>query len=442
MKQETPTARRHSRSHRSTVIRIVLLAGGLFLVAGVWVFREPLRGELFKRGTLANTAPPPELVLEMIRTAPDPGAALRAAWNSGKIVHRQVAIRELRRLMQSAGEPSVETEALLLSAALDPDLSVRETALGTLATLNHPALPALAAAQLDDCDPEVRWLGLNYLKYADASVGMPLAAGLLEDPDLRVVGLSLNLLERWSGEDFGSMLSDTVQVDNDQTGLREYQVEGSTRTMGAAQRAQAWLEEHVGELPLPDLPLPEAVSLAKREVPAGDFRLRALDGSRVRLSDFRGKVVLLNFWTTWCAACVGEMPALNALQEKNLDQLVILGVSLDYVPDSHGHIGGHAAVEEQRHTDGHHDDHEDNAAALQRVREKIERTVSARGVTYPILLDEKNEVGGQYNGGELPTTVIIDPQGNVRRRFMGARSLPVFEAMILEAATADLVARE
>ena len=59
--------------------------------------------------------------------------------------------------------------------------------------------------------------------------------------------------------------------------------------------------------------------------------------------------------------------------------------------------------------------------------------MKARGINYPILLDERNEVGGRYNGGELPTTVIVDTQGNVRRRFIGARSLPVFEAMITEA---------
>jgi hypothetical protein len=67
------------------------------------------------------------------------------------------------------------------------------------------------------------------------------------------------------------------------------------------------------------------------------------------------------------------------------------------------------------------------------VREKVARTVKVRGINYPILLDEKNEIGGRFNGGELPTTVIVDANGNVRRRFVGARSLPVFEAMILEA---------
>jgi hypothetical protein len=63
----------------------------------------------------------------------------------------------------------------------------------------------------------------------------------------------------------------------------------------------------------------------------------------------------------------------------------------------------------------------------------VARTVKARGINYPILLDEHNEVGGRFNGGELPTTVIIDAEGFVRRRFVGARSLAVFEAMVREA---------
>jgi len=111
--------------------------------------------------------------------------------------------------------------------------------------------------------------------------------------------------------------------------------------------------------------------------------------------------------------------------------LAIIGVSLDFVPDSHGHIGGHPAVEEQgRHAE--EDMYQRNSAALKKVRDKVARTVKARGINYTVLLDEKNEVGGRFNGGELPTTVIVDKNGNVRRRFVGARSLAVFEAMITD----------
>lgn len=414
---------------------LLLLTAGVMLVVGVWLFREPLRQWISERATLSNDAPPPELVRDMIEQATDPRAALLSAWHSGKIVHRQVAVREVSHLIQTSDELPTELETLLLSAALDPDMNVREIALGTLSHRDHPALPALAAAQLEDCDSQVRYLGLTYLRKADVSVALPLAASLLDDPDLRVVGMSLKVMESASGEAFGSKLSDTVQIENKQTGLKEYQESGISKTAAAVVQAKAWWTEHQDGFPPVDLTVPEAAFSVGRRRPVRDFELRTLEGNKVRLSDYRGKVVLLNFWTTWCTACVGEMPALNALQNQNQADLIILGISLDYIPDSHGHIGGHAAVEDQARNDGHHDDHEPTEAALKRVRDKIVRTVKAREVTYPILLDEENEVGGQFNGGELPTTVIIDADGFVRRRFIGTRTLPVFESMIREAAT-------
>jgi len=60
--------------------------------------------------------------------------------------------------------------------------------------------------------------------------------------------------------------------------------------------------------------------------------------------------------------------------------------------------------------------------------------VKARGINYPVLVDPEGAVGRRFNGGELPTTVIIDAQGRLRRRFIGERSLDVFEAMIAQAA--------
>jgi peroxiredoxin len=69
---------------------------------------------------------------------------------------------------------------------------------------------------------------------------------------------------------------------------------------------------------------------------------------------------------------------------------------------------------------------------LKEIRAKVSRTAKKLGINYTVLMDESNEVGGRFNGGELPTTVLVDPQGNVRRRFVGARALPVFEAMLAE----------
>ena len=399
-----------------------------------WLFRAPLQRQIRESATLANDAPTPEVVSDMIEQAADPRAALLTAWNSGKIVHREVAIRSFSRVQPAEQPLSLELDSLLLSAALDPDMNLRESALGILRERNHPALAALAAEQLRDLDQQVRVLGLNQLKFVGPAIGVPTVIPLLDDPDPFIVTMSLKLLENWSGQKFGVKLSETGSFENEKTGLKEYREGSHEKAKAGAERAKAWWAEHQSEFPSVRLEVPAAAYSARQPVPAGDFQLRTLDGKKISLTDLRGKVVLVNFWTTWCSACVSEMPELIALQKKHGDNLVIIGVSLDYVPDSHGHIGGHAAVEEQKNGDAEQDDHEATVAALKRVRDKVARTVKARGINYPILLDEKNEVGGRFNGGELPTTVIVDAQGHVRRRFIGARSLPVFEAMIAEAA--------
>jgi thiol-disulfide isomerase/thioredoxin len=422
-----------AKSRRSKHRFVFIVAVGAVVVLVVWLFREPLRQLITREATLANDAPTQEAVGDMIEHATDQRAALLAAWNSGKIVHREVAIQSFAQVFPPEEPLPPEFDSLILSAALDPDMNVRELALTILQQRKHPALPELAAAQLRDCDQQVRLLGLSHLKSISPSIGVPTLIPLLDDPDPLIVTMSLKLLENWSGSNFGVKLSETVSFENEKTGLKEHREGSSEKARAGARRAKVWWLEHQTEFPPVPLRAPNEAHAARQPLPAGDFQLQTLEGQKLRLSNFRGKVVLVNFWTTWCPACVSEVPELIALLNQHKDNLVILGVSLDYVPDEHGHIGGHATVEEQGRGDGHQDDHERSAEALKRVREKVARTVKARGINYPILLDERNEVGGRYNGGELPTTVIVDAQGNVRRRFIGARSLPVFEAMITEA---------
>jgi len=408
---------------------------GLALAAGLWVAREPLQEAVRTGSTLANDAPTTEAVEEMIMKSADAKSALLAAWNSGKIVHREIAMASVSRVFPGTNALPSDVEALVLAGTLDPDFNVRESAFGVLRVRNHPQTFPAAVKLLGDPDQRVRLLGLSQIKMASPQLGVPTAAVLLEDPDVAVLGLSLKLLENWSGQQFGSKLADTVQVEDRYTGLQEFQSEGVARTRAAAEKARLWWLAHRDQFPAPaDPDSTVGVSLPPR-ILAPDFELKDQRGRLIRLSSFRGQVVVLNFWTTWCTACVGEIPALVALQRQYSDRVVILGVSLDYVPDSHGHIGGHAAVEEQHQSDGDHDDHEATGAALKRVREKVGRVARTRGINYAVLLDEHNDVGGRYNGGELPTTVLVDAQGFIRRRFIGPRSLPVFEAMIAEAMT-------
>ena len=410
-----------------SVARIAIFS---FLVTGTmtaWFFREPLRNLVFAQGVWANDGPTEEAIEQVIDAAADHRAAVQRAWDSGKIVPREVAIRRLSRLMP-AGEPiPAELESLVLAASLDPDASVREAAMAIVRAHKYQALAAICVAQIRDTDPQVRLLGLDHLNGVSPLTGIPIIVPLLDDSDPLIVVRSLKLLENWTGQKFGVTLAETAPVENEKTGLKEFPEGSQTKAKAGATRAKAWWASHQSEFGPVEFEAPAAAFDVRRSLlPAGDFHLSGLDGRQMRLSDFRGKVVLLNFWTTWCPACLSEMPELIALQKRYGERIAIIGISLDNVPDEDGHLGGNEGAES---SSGHDGDH----PSLNTVREKVARTVKVRGINYTVLLDKNNSVGSRFNGSELPTTVIVDAQGYVRRRFIGARSLPVFEAMIAEA---------
>ncbi|MCL4179702.1 MAG: redoxin domain-containing protein [Verrucomicrobia bacterium] len=438
----TPTTTTHGARSRLP-IRLVILFAGIATILMVWFYRDTLHAWVLVRGTLANDAPTLELFEDYLRRSPEPEMAILDAWNTGKIVHRQFAIRQLSAGDVNGKSLSLELEGMLLSGALDPDMNVRESALQGLRRHRHSALPALVAAQLRDPDPELRMLGLDHLKHAPLELGVTQIAPLLDDPDLRVTARAIKLLEQWSGQDFDIKLADAVEVTDPDTGLKGLRPEGVAKVRAASTRAQDWLSRRRSDFTPVRLEPPPLALASMQPVPASDFVLPTLDGRKVRLSDFRGQAVLINFWTTWCTACLAEIPALIELQKRHGEKLAILGVSLDYAPDSHGHIGGRGAGLSDRADDGHEDhaghDHEDHdAPSLKEIRAKVSRTAKKLGINFTVLMDESNEVGGRFNGGELPTTVLVDPQGNVRRRFVGARALPVFEAMLAEIAQPQL----
>jgi len=132
---------------------------------------------------------------------------------------------------------------------------------------------------------------------------------------------------------------------------------------------------------------------------APDFTLQSLDGKTVRLTDFRGKAVLLNFWATWCEPCKLEMPWFVELQKQYGPQgLEVLGVAMD---DS--------------------------------GKETVAKFAKDMGVNYPVLLG-KESVGDEYGGLEyLPTSFYIDRDGKVVARVFGLRSRSDIEDWIKEA---------
>ena len=136
---------------------------------------------------------------------------------------------------------------------------------------------------------------------------------------------------------------------------------------------------------------------------ATDFTLRDTEGRNVRLSDFAGKVVLIDFWATWCQPCMAAIPHLQALYAKHgADGLVVLGVSMD----------GPESVAE------------------------VPSAVRNLGVTFPILLDEETRVVSIYNPKRTaPLQVLVGRDGRIAQVRQGYH--PGDEAMIeTEVATA------
>ena len=407
-----------------------------------WAFRKPIALRVMHQSSLSNESPPASVLEEMIAEAPSPASAIVAAWNTDKIVHREVAIQQIGRSIPKGQTLPSELESILVSGALDPDQNVCETSFSGLLAWSHPALPALATYQLKNPDPELRRLGLDFLRRLQAASAVDAILPVLDDPQPDIAALALHTLGRLTGQSFGIKLSDAVAVENENSGLKEFKPESFEKVQAAVTTAKAWFQQAPPRVPANPLSVPGIAITARRRLPAGDFELAALDGSRIRLSEARGKVVLINFWTTWCTACVGELPALIELRKRHGPELVILGISLDNLADSHGHVGGHAKPtdtnDEMHHDHDGHDHHdEEDVPSIQEIRRKVEAMVKRRGINYPVLIDAHNEVGSRFNGGELPTTVILDKEGFVRRRFVGPRSVDVFEAMIQEATQPD-----
>jgi len=112
---------------------------------------------------------------------------------------------------------------------------------------------------------------------------------------------------------------------------------------------------------------------------APDFTLKSNHGNNVKLSEQRGKVIMINFWASWCAPCRKEMPLLEELYQRYKDGgFTLLGVNVE----------------------------EDSSAAKDLLKE-IQ-------VSFPILFDSQNAVSQLYGVEAMPSTVILDRDGNLR----------------------------
>jgi len=129
--------------------------------------------------------------------------------------------------------------------------------------------------------------------------------------------------------------------------------------------------------------------------PAPGFQLKDLDGKDLNLESSKGKVVLLNFWATWCGPCREEIPALIALQERYKDQLRIIGLLVDEDDDKAGR-----------------------------------NVVATEGINYPVALADPNTRIAYGGISALPTVFVINPEGRVVQKHVGLFNPTLYETEI------------
>jgi len=138
--------------------------------------------------------------------------------------------------------------------------------------------------------------------------------------------------------------------------------------------------------------------------PAPKLQLQDLEGAIHRLAEYRGRVVLLNFWASWCTPCLREMPSLQRLAESLTEKpFSLLAVNM--------------------------------AESQKRAAQSVRRL----GYRLPVLLDPQGDVFHQWGGRMLPTSYILDRRGNIRYRILGdaewdndAEIAEILQALIAE----------
>ncbi|MCJ7552529.1 MAG: TlpA family protein disulfide reductase [Ignavibacteriaceae bacterium] len=120
-------------------------------------------------------------------------------------------------------------------------------------------------------------------------------------------------------------------------------------------------------------------SVLKEGKKAADFTLKTLDGKNVKLSDYKGKVVIIDFWATWCPPCRKGVPDLVDIQKEYKDNLVIIGISLDQ----------------------------------QNTLKDLAPFIKNYGINYPVVLGTQQVVTDYGNIRSIPTSFVIDQSGNI-----------------------------
>ena len=142
----------------------------------------------------------------------------------------------------------------------------------------------------------------------------------------------------------------------------------------------------------------ESLSLIRfdEKVKAQNFALKDLNGNELHLEDYRGKVIFLNFWTTWCPACLVEMPSMEKLYSEFKNKgFIILAVDM-----------------------------QEDSEIVRKFKEKFK-------LSFPILLDEEGVVASYYEVNAIPVTYLIDRTGYLYAAALGARDWASEDAFLL-----------
>ena len=355
-----------------------------------------------------------------------------------------MAVKYIHQRISDHPDEFAKYEGLIDEAVSDVDFANRELAMGILDAKAPEKLHEVVLRGLRDSDQGTRLRALQFIKSHDDPQLLPECVRLLDDPDALIVAHAASKLRQWTDNDFGIRMMHAIPH-HSQTGLPAGldSEQKAVLSNGIAAWKQWWQSEK-HSYSATNGRGDDIEPFVTPSLPVKDFEVALLDGSTRRLSDFRGKAVLINFWTTWCSTCMTEMPDLNQLHDLYPDSLQVIGISLDG-GEEHGHehasivdleeareVGWEAV--ESRYGSASHDhaehEHAHDEESLEKIVKKIQRVVRKKSLKYLVGMDPEFQIGNRFNGQELPTNVLIDPNGNLRRRFVGARPLHSWKAML------------
>ncbi|GGD83724.1 peroxiredoxin family protein [Paenibacillus nasutitermitis] len=141
----------------------------------------------------------------------------------------------------------------------------------------------------------------------------------------------------------------------------------------------------------------ETVGLEKGNI-APDFTLPTLEGENLKLSDYRGKKVILNMWATWCPPCIAEMPHLQSFYKDHKTE----GVAVFAI----------------------------NLTQAEKNRKDIPGFIADYELTFPVVLDEKSQVADLYQVTTIPTTYILDSKGRIEQKIVGPMTYDMMDEIM------------